>query len=295
MSVLPDASPYLAAGWPWWWLLLVLQFLLLLILLTCLLLWCLRGNKRHDKRTWVNGQRQPLLTNEKVELRPLETGRGGKGEFADGYTRGFRDASQSGPRRRLDGEYAKHGDRFGEGYAKGMRDAGGRLTGSQRNLAQRPSNQGYSAGYMQGFRDGNSGTFGDRITESLLKRLQDQYPDNDEFRQGYLDGFKEGGSRGKVDSHQIHKSLNELTDRLTSLEKTQGDEIHKTKIYHVYNQGSDVDGDGNTLRRHYTPGDYLKYASDTDAYNSIGRTRRSQSASALGRGQLRLLLAVRIK
>jgi hypothetical protein len=51
---------------------------------------------------------------------------------------------------------------------------------------------------MQGFRDGTSGVFGDRISESLLKRLEEQYPDNEEFRAGYIDGFKDGVNGGRV-------------------------------------------------------------------------------------------------
>uniref|UniRef100_A0AC35F5C6 Uncharacterized protein n=1 Tax=Panagrolaimus sp. PS1159 TaxID=55785 RepID=A0AC35F5C6_9BILA len=143
-------------------------------------------------------------------------------------------------------------------------------------LAQRPSsNLGYSSGYMQGFRDGNSGVFGDRITNQLLKRLEDQYPNQEEFRQGYIDGFKEGtrstGGNRFEDSRRLQQSLTELTERLTSLEKTKGDEIHSTKIYHVYNQQPEVVGYSatgeqlareleelnstsrrSTLRRHYT-------------------------------------------
>jgi hypothetical protein len=83
----------------------------------------------------------------------------------------------------------------------------------------------------------------------------------------------------------------------------KGDEIHSTKIYHVYNQSPEMLAQGqqlvseleelagggsrrSTLRRHYTPGDYLKYEEGGGAeYNSLGRgTRRSMSASALGRG-----------
>lgn len=169
---------------------------------------------------------------------------------------GYRDAnrvrSAGDARRRLDDDYGQRDGRFHEGYAKGLRDAGlGGMTSSMSNLAQKPNNKlGYSAGYMQGFRDGNSGIFGDRITGSLLKRLEEQYPHNDEFKQGYIDGFKDGVSGGRVsfvailrerwkmiytfeDSHHVHQSLSELTERLTSLEKTKGDEIHSTKIYHV--------------------------------------------------------------
>jgi hypothetical protein len=93
---------------------------------------------------------------------------------------------------------------------------------------------------------------------------------------------------------------------LTTIEKTVekgGDELHSTKIYHVYNQSPEMQAQGqqlvseleelasgsrrSTLRRHYTPGDYLKYEEGGAAmgdYNSLGRTRRSMSASALGRG-----------
>jgi hypothetical protein len=96
--------------------------------------------------------------------------------------------------------------------------------------------------------------------------------------------------------------LTELNERLASLEKTKGDEIHSTKIYHVYNQHPDFPGytatgqqlaseleeltggsRRSTLRRHYTPGDYMRYQDET--YNSLGRNRRSLSASALGRGK----------
>lgn len=203
-------------------------------------------------------------------------------------------------------EFGDRDDRFHEGYVKGLRDAGMTgMTTSMHNLAQRPgSSLGYSAGYMQGFRDGNSGIFGDRITTHLLKRLEEQYPNEEEFRQGYIDGFKEGTRQGNrfEDSRRLQQSLTELTERLTSLEKTKGDEIHSTKIYHVYNQHPDVVGytttgeqlareleelastsRRSTLRRHYTPGDYLKYAGE-EGYNSLGQNRRSLSASALGRG-----------
>lgn len=96
-----------------------------------------------------------------------------------------------------------------------------------------------------------------------------------------------------------------MTERLVSLEKTKGDEIHSTKIYHVYNQrdgGYGYSSSGaqlaqeldeiqsqsrrSTLRRHYTPGDYLRYASDAEAgYSSLSHPKRSLSASAIGRGK----------
>lgn len=66
------------------------------------------------------------------------------------------------------------------------------MSTSMHNLAQkRPADGSYSPGYMQGFRDGNSGIFGDHITDSLLRRLEESYPKDDEFRKGYLDGFKD--------------------------------------------------------------------------------------------------------
>jgi len=253
-------------------------------------------------------------------LRALETrlaaidSRGSKGDFEEGYTKGFRDAnklgSASAARRRLDDDYGSKTDRFHEGYIQGLRDAG--MTGmstSMSNIANKGAQSGgYSAGYMQGFRDGNSGIFGDRISTTLLRRLEEQYPNQDEFRTGYIEGFKEGaGSRTSErrefeDSRRLQRSLTELTERLTSLEKTKGDEIHSTKIFHVYNQQPDTIGYStsgqqlaseleeinstsrrSTLRRHYTPGDYLKYGTDLEGYGSLGRARRSLSASALGR------------
>lgn len=45
---------------------------------------------------------------------------------------------------------------------------------------------------MQGFRDGASGVFGDRISNSLLHRLDEQYPGQDEFKGSYVEGFKDG-------------------------------------------------------------------------------------------------------
>lgn len=66
------------------------------------------------------------------------------------------------------------------------------MSASMHNLAQRGQGAGYSSGYMQGFRDGSSGHFGDRVSNSLLRRLEEQYPNQEEFRTGYIDGFKEG-------------------------------------------------------------------------------------------------------
>ncbi|VDO74654.1 unnamed protein product [Heligmosomoides polygyrus] len=236
-----------------------------------------------------------------------------RGDFEDGYMKGYKDAnklgSASAARRRMDDDYGAKDDRFHEGYVKGLKDAG--MTGmstSMHNLAQRGVGGGYSTGFMQGYKDGNSGIFGDRVTPSLISRLDEQYPGQDEFKQGYVDGFKEGagGRTGEKrtfeDSRRLQQSLTELTERLTSLEKTKGDEIHSTKIYHVYNQQPDTiaftssaqqlaheleeinsTSRRSTLRRHYTPGDYLKQASEGEGYGTLGRNRRSLSASALAR------------
>nr|CAD2156885.1 unnamed protein product [Meloidogyne enterolobii] len=270
----PEA--FLAAGWPWWWLLLLLLLLLLLcLLLSVLLFWLL---KKCGKKHYRNGQHEPLIK-EKYE-RYEHT----RGNFEDGYSQGYR-AGRGG--RRVEEDWRGRDEAFREGYAKGLRDTGDRgMSTSMANLAQRPTQRlGYSSGYMQGFRDGSSGVFGDRITESLLKRLEEQYPDNEEFRTGYIDGFKDGVGGGRFeDSRRIQ----------------QRDEIHSTKIYHVYNQSPEMLAQGqqlvseleelasgskrSTLRRHYTPGDYLRYDEASGEYNSLGRSRRSMSATALGRG-----------
>ncbi|EJW74612.1 hypothetical protein WUBG_14478, partial [Wuchereria bancrofti] len=186
------------------------------------------------------------------------------------------------------------------------------MSASMRNLAQRGQGAGYSSGYMQGFRDGNSGFFGDRISNSLLRRLEEQYPNQEEFRTGYIDGFKEGiasrtsGQRSFEESRRLQESLTKLTEILQDKSRAGGDETHTTKIYHVYNQQPDAvaisayssttgrqleqeleeltsSSRRSTLRRHYTPGDYLKYGSEAEAYGSLARNRRSLSASALGR------------
>lgn len=84
----------------------------------------------------------------------------------------------------------------------------------------------------------------------MLKRLEEQYPDNEEFRTGYIDGFKDGVGGGRFeDSRRIQQSLTELTERLTTIEKTveKGDEIHSTKIYHVYNQSPEMLAQGQQL------------------------------------------------
>ncbi|EJD74869.1 hypothetical protein LOAG_17881 [Loa loa] len=332
------ASPYTISGWPWWWLLLLLLLLLLLILLTCCLLWCLQGRyrTRKERRRVIasNGQTVPLLSTDMEkngieqnmqalssrvdDIRSsLDQKATARGDFEDGYVRGFRDANKLGTasaaRRRMDDDYGSRDDRFHEGYVKGLRDAG--MTGmsaSMRNLAQRGQGAGYSSGYMQGFRDGNSGFFGDRISNSLLRRLEEQYPNQEEFRTGYIDGFKEGigsrtsGQRSFEESRRLQESLTKLTEILQDKSKSGGDETHTTKIYHVYNQHPDglavsayssttgrqleqeledltSSSRRSTLRRHYTPGDYMKYGSEAEAYGSLARNRRSLSASALGR------------
>uniref|UniRef100_A0A914BWZ1 Fibronectin type-III domain-containing protein n=1 Tax=Acrobeloides nanus TaxID=290746 RepID=A0A914BWZ1_9BILA len=294
-------------GWwarvPWYYFLLAL-LLFLLLLLVLIALCCCASRRRRREARYVNGQNVPLLAEDKSDIRADSRG---KGDFEDGYTRGFREANRLGSaaeaRRRMGDEFGARDDRFHEGYAKGLRDAGMTgMTKSMHDLAQRGST-GYSGGYMQGFRDGNSGIFGDRITDSLLRRLEEQYPGQDEFKKGYIDGFKEGASNKSrwEDSRRLQQSLTELTERLASIEKGKGDEIHSTRIYHVYNQHPEgigfrstgerlaheleeatTESRRSTLRKHYTPGDYLKEAGE-DGYNSLGRNRRSLSASALGR------------
>ncbi|KAK6029855.1 hypothetical protein OSTOST_04026 [Ostertagia ostertagi] len=273
--------------------------------------WSARSAPRRGQ-DWYGGRICEHLNHASTRWRGAVDGRS-RGDFEDGYMKGYKDAnklgSASAARRRMDDDYGTKDDRFHEGYVKGLKDAG--MTGmstSMHNLAQRGPGGGYSTGFMQGYKDGNSGIFGDRVTPSLISRLDEQYPGQDDFKQGYVDGFKEGaGSRTGErrtfeDSRRLQQSLTELTERLTSLEKTKGDEIHSTKIYHVYNQQPDTiaftssaqqlaheleeinsTSRRSTLRRHYTPGDYLKQASEGEGYGTLGRNRRSLSASALAR------------
>lgn len=192
--------------------------------------------------------------------------------------RGFRDANKLGSsgaaRRKLDEDFSSLKMDFHQGYIQGLRDAGWQgLTASMHNLAAKRTSDGYSTGYMQGFRDGNSGIFGDRLTTTLLKKLEEQYPNQEDYRGGYVDGFRDGAqSRGGKDGEsRIDQSLSRISERLNTLERTApGDEIHTTKIYHVYNQlpeGAGYSTAGmqlaqeleelsssrrSTLRRHYT-------------------------------------------
>lgn len=111
-----------------------------------------------------------------------------------------------------------------------------------KDLAASKQTGGYSSGYMQGFRDGDSGIYGDRITTSLLRRLEEQYPTQDDFRQGYIEGFRDSTNRKAQDSLQkgpdqskLTDRLSELSERLSTLERSQtaGDEVHTTRVYHV--------------------------------------------------------------
>lgn len=109
-----------------------------------------------------------------------------------------------------------------------------------------------------------------------------------------------------IHERDLHKSVTELTERLTTLEKIKDNEsFHSTKIYHVYNQNPETGSytatgqqlaqeldeitsgsRRSTLRKHYTPGDYVRYGSEAEGgYNSLGRQRRSQSVSGLARGR----------
>lgn len=75
------------------------------------------------------------------------------------------------------------------------------------DLTREREQSGYHSGYSQGFRDGQSGIFGEEVTESLLRRLEEQYPHNEPFRAGYVDGFKDGVSRRGVSwaRHDPHR------------------------------------------------------------------------------------------
>ena len=201
---------------------------------------------------------------------------------------------------------------FHAGYIQGLRDAGYQdLSRSMHDLS-RKHHTGSSAGYMQGFRDGTSGVFGDRMSSTLLRRLDEQYAGQDDFKTSYIEGFKDGVANRAHSSttSKIDQSLSQITERLQTLERSKGDEIHTTKVYHVYNQMPDTAGYAvqgaqlaaeledvasssrrSTLRRHYTPGDYMRYASDaryasdTEGYSgSLRRQRRTLSASNVGRG-----------
>lgn len=79
----------------------------------------------------------------------------GKGDFEEGYIRGFRDANKLGTgtsgREKLDADYAGMKREWQEGYARGLADAGRDLSRSMQALLVQPSRNigGYSAGYMQ--------------------------------------------------------------------------------------------------------------------------------------------------
>lgn len=82
---------------------------------------------------------------------------------------------------------------------------------------------------LKGFRDGNSGLYGDRITNSLLRRLEDLYPNQEEFKTGYLDGYRDSIGNKQTDTLQSKASdgsklterLSEISERLQSLEKVR--------------------------------------------------------------------------
>ncbi|VDM98569.1 unnamed protein product, partial [Onchocerca ochengi] len=129
-----------------------------------------RYRTRKERRRVIasNGQTVPLLgaDAEKSEIEQnmqalssrvedirssLDQKAAARGDFEDGYVRGFRDANKLGTasaaRRRMDDDYGSRDDRFHEGYVKGLRDAG--MTGmsaSMHNLAQRGQSAGYSSG-----------------------------------------------------------------------------------------------------------------------------------------------------
>uniref|UniRef100_A0A915K3I3 Uncharacterized protein n=1 Tax=Romanomermis culicivorax TaxID=13658 RepID=A0A915K3I3_ROMCU len=220
--------------------------------------------------------------------------RASKGDFEEGYRVGFSDAqklpSGSVARRHMDEEYGTMRGDFHAGYIQGLRDAGMQgLSQSMQHLAMSRAPRdagGYSAGYMQD-------------SDKKLKDSVDYLTD----RISTLERTK-------------------LTEREIS---AGGDEIHTTKIYHVCtlflfgNCANFLNSDNqlpeasigyqatgqrlaqeleelsetskrSTLRRHYTPGDYLKYASDTEGgIGSLQRrqARRSMSASNLAQEDYR--------
>ena len=47
---------------------------------------------------------------------------------------------------------------------------------------------------MNELQDGNAGVFGDKVTPTMIARLDEQYPGQDDFKQGYVDGFREGAT-----------------------------------------------------------------------------------------------------
>lgn len=76
---------------------------------------------------YTNGQAVPLLTEEKRDIHGLESGAYAKekGDFEEGYARGFRDAKSLGSadnaRRHMHETFGGQNDRFHEGYVKGLR------------------------------------------------------------------------------------------------------------------------------------------------------------------------------
>ncbi|VDO96161.1 unnamed protein product [Soboliphyme baturini] len=235
-----------------------------------------------------------------------------KGDFEDGYVRGFRDAhkisSATMARRRLDEDFGGMKMDFHAGYIQGLRDAGLQgITQSMQHLAaSKPSAAGgYSAGYMQGFRDGNSGIFGDRITTTLLRRLEEQYPNQDEFRQGYIEGFKDATKNKTSETVTSQDRADNEANRLRNymavfidnqLPESAGYISNAEQLAQELEEFSTTSRRG-TLRRHYTPGDYLKYSSDTEHAGTMESTtlrpyRRTLSASNLGRGLCKCTFAV---
>ena len=43
---------------------------------------------------------------------------------------------------------------------------------------------------MNELQDGNAGVFGDKVTPTMIARLDEQYPGQDDFKQGYVDGLE---------------------------------------------------------------------------------------------------------
>ncbi|PAV59860.1 hypothetical protein WR25_19788 isoform L [Diploscapter pachys] len=239
---LKERVVYKESGWPWWWLLLLLLPLLCCIPLCCWIPWLLGGGTRRTKESVIREEKSLLLKEERLLRQQIDERLAldrAKGEFEQAYIKGFQEA------RSIDVAAAKvemheKTDRFHEGYVKGLRDAGmTEMSMSMHNLATK-TQKGYSAGFMQGYRDGSSGAFGDKVTATMMERLDEQYFGQEEFKQGYVAGFRESAStrtqerRAFEETRSIHQSLTELCERLAMIEKKEGgDNIHSTKIYHV--------------------------------------------------------------
>lgn len=79
----------------------------------------------------------------------------------------------------------------------------------------------HNTGLFQGFRDGASGIYGNKITTSILHRLEESHPSQDDYRQGYIEGFRDAASQGQDTAQSTHLTdrLTEISERLSTLER----------------------------------------------------------------------------